>query len=100
MTGVQTCALPIFEDYTAPELVSIFKGFCEKNQYTLEAAAEAALENRVASELKSAGRGFGNGRHMRNLFEKAIRKHAVRLCLRKHEWTKAELSELSTEDLA
>ena len=88
-----------FEDYTAPELVSIFKGFCEKNQYTLEAAAQAALETRVATELKSAGRGFGNGRHMRNLFEKAIRKHAVRLCLRKHEWTKEELSELTTEDL-
>ena len=89
-----------FEDYTAPELVSIFKGFCDKNQYTLEASAEATLEVRVATELRSAGRGFGNGRHMRNLFEKAIRKHAVRLCLRKREWTKDELSKLTTEDLA
>ncbi|MEO5712884.1 MAG: AAA family ATPase [Luteolibacter sp.] len=88
-----------FADYTAPELVGIFKGFCEKNQYTLEAAAETALEARVAAELKSAGRGFGNGRHMRNLFEKAIRKHAVRLCLRKREWTKDELSQLTREDL-
>ena len=88
-----------FEDYTAPELVAIFKGFCEKNQYTLAPDAEAALETRVAAELKTAGRGFGNGRHMRNLFEKAIRKHAVRLCLRKREWTKEELSQLTTEDL-
>jgi hypothetical protein len=88
-----------FEDYTAPELVSIFKGFCEKNQYTLAPEAEVALEARTAAELKAAGRGFGNGRHMRNLFEKAIRKHAVRLCLRKKEWTKDELSQLSTEDL-
>ena len=89
-----------FENYTAPELVSIFKGFCEKNQYTLAPEAEIALETRTAAELKAAGRGFGNGRHMRNLFEKAIRKHAVRLCLRKKEWTKDELSQLSTEDLA
>jgi len=89
-----------FEDYTAPELVGIFKGFCEKNQYTLEASAETALEARIAAELKSAGRGFGNGRHMRNLFEKAIRKHAVRLCLRKHEWTKDELAQLTAGDLA
>ena len=88
-----------FTDYTAPELVGIFKGFCEKNQYTLELAAETALEARVATELKSAVRGFGNGRHMRNLFEKAIRKHAVRLCLRKREWTKEELSQLTSEDL-
>ncbi len=88
-----------FEDYTAPELVGIFKGFCEKNQYTLDETAEAALEARVAAELKTAGRGFGNGRHMRNLFEKAIRKHAVRLCLRKHEWSKDELARLTAEDL-
>ncbi len=89
-----------FEDYTAPELVGIFKGFCEKNQYSLEASAEAALESQITAELKTAGRGFGNGRHMRNLFEKAIRKHAVRLCMRKREWTKDELSQLSAEDLA
>ncbi len=88
-----------FEDYTAPELVAIFKGFCETNQYTLAADAEAALETRIAAELRAATRGFGNGRHMRNLFEKAIRKHAVRLCMRKREWTKEELSELTTEDL-
>jgi hypothetical protein len=37
---------------------------------------------------------------MRNLFEKAIRKHAVRLCMRKREWTKEELSQLNTEDLS
>lgn len=88
-----------FEDYTAAELVAIFKSFCEKNQYTLAPDAQAALEARTATELKSAGRGFGNGRHMRNLFEKAIRKHAVRLCMRKREWTKEELSQLTTEDL-
>lgn len=88
-----------FEDYTAPELVAIFKSFCEKNQYTLAPEAEAALEIRAAAELKAAGRGYGNGRHMRNLFEKAIRKHAVRLCMRKREWTKEELSQLAAEDL-
>lgn len=88
-----------FENYTAPELVGIFKGFCEKNQYTLAPEAEAALEARTAAELETAGRGFGNGRHMRNLFEKAIRKHAVRLCLRKREWTKDELAQLTAEDL-
>jgi AAA lid domain len=36
---------------------------------------------------------------MHNSFEKAIRKHAVRLCLQKREWTKDELSELTMEDL-
>lgn len=88
-----------FEDYSAPELVSIFKGFCEKNQYTLEEEAEIALEKQISADLKSAGRGFGNGRHMRNLFEKAIRKHAVRLCMRKREWTRQELSQITSEDL-
>jgi hypothetical protein len=36
---------------------------------------------------------------MHNSFEKAIRKHAVRFCFRKREWTKDELSELTMEDL-
>lgn len=89
-----------FENYTAPELVGIFKGFCAKNQYTLDPAAETALEQRIAAELATAGKGFGNGRHMRNLFEKAIRRHAVRLCLRKREWTKDELAQITAEDLA
>ncbi len=88
-----------FEDYTPPELVGIFKGFCEKNQYTLDALAESTLEARITNELRTAGRGFGNGRHMRNLFEKAIRKHAVRLTLRKREWNREELSQLTSEDL-
>lgn len=65
----------------------------------MEASAEAALEAEVAAELKSAGRGFGNGRHMRNLFEKGIRKPAVRLTLRNREWTKDELTQPTTADL-
>ena len=89
-----------FEDYAPPELVAIFNGFCAKNQYSLATEAQSALESRIANDLKTAGRGFGNGRHMRNLFEKAIRKHAVRLCLRKREWSKEELTELTTEDLS
>ena len=89
-----------FQNYTAKQLVGIFKGFCEKNQYTLSTGAEAVLEAKLGTELASAGRGFGNGRHVRNLFEKAIRQHAVRLTLRKREWTKEELTELTEKDLS
>lgn len=88
-----------FQNYSAAELVGIFKGFCEKNQYTLSEEGAAALHSQLETELATAGRGFGNGRHVRNLFEKAIRKHAVRLCLRKREWTKEELTELTAQDL-
>ncbi len=89
-----------FEDYRQKELIEIFRRFCEKNQYTLTPDAEVALAEKVTQDLQNAGRGFGNGRHMRNLFEKAIRKHAVRLCMRKREWTKEELSQFTAEDLA
>lgn len=89
----------LFENYSAPELVGIFKGFCEKNQYALDPAAEQELVALVAADLAAAGKGFGNGRHMRNLFEKAIRRHAVRLCMRKDEWSKEELSLLTIADL-
>jgi stage V sporulation protein K len=89
-----------FEDYRQNELLEIFKGFCEKNQYTLTDEAELALAEKISLDLQAAGPGFGNGRHMRNLFEKAIRKHAVRLCMRKRDWTKEELTQFTAEDLA
>lgn len=68
-----------FPDYTADELYQIFSFNTEKFQYTMTDEAitvlNAALENAVANKNKN----FGNGRFVRNLFEKVVENHANRL---------------------
>jgi len=88
-----------FADYNAEQLMEIFSAICHKNQYTLSEEARELLLQRTKQQVAQAAKGFGNGRHMRNVFEKAIRKHAVRLCMRRREWSKQELSCITVEDL-
>ena len=87
-----------FPDYTAVELLGILKIFCESNQYELDPAAEPELRSLFETELHRPNAGFGNGRFVRNLFEKAIRNHAVRLHMREKPWSQQDLTTLSIAD--
>ncbi|QQL45679.1 AAA family ATPase [Sulfuriroseicoccus oceanibius] len=87
-----------FEDYSGEQLLGIMRILCDKNQYQLAADAEAYLEKSLAAEVESAGQGFGNGRHVRNLFESAVRAQAVRLAMGGDQWTKEQLKELVARD--
>lgn len=87
-----------FPDYTAAELLDILRIFCAANEYQLAPDAEAELLAALAVELDRAGKGFGNGRHVRNLFERAMRNHAVRLHMGKKPWDKEDLTTLSADD--
>lgn len=64
-----------FEDYSADEMLSIFKMSCEKNQYVLTEAAETAVKAYFATASISA---IANGRGARNLFEKVVTQQAKR----------------------
>jgi phage tail protein X len=66
-----------FPDYTDDELVGIFRTLCEDNSYNLDEATEARL--RLALTAQPRGRGFGNGRVARNLFEAAVERQASRI---------------------
>lgn len=88
-----------FPNHSASELEQIFLKFCEQHQYTLTPEARAALVTRIQADLAQADDSFGNGRHMRNLFEKTLRKHAVRLCMRQPDWTREQLSQITHEDI-
>jgi Holliday junction resolvasome RuvABC ATP-dependent DNA helicase subunit len=66
-----------FPDYTTDELVAIFKGMCEKNGYTADDAAITAVRGRI--DRIDRGKGFGNGRLVRNLFEATIGVQASRV---------------------
>jgi SpoVK/Ycf46/Vps4 family AAA+-type ATPase len=66
-----------FPDYSDEELMRIFLGIVEENDYRLEGAAGRALAYLV--EHMDRGRGFGNGREMRKLFSQVADIHASRL---------------------
>lgn len=79
-----------FPDYSEAELLEIFKRLLSKYRYTLDAAAEKALERRIEEAVLLKDKFFGNGRFVRNLFEKSIERQANRL---------ASADDLSNEDI-
>ena len=84
-----------FDDYTTEELLGIFRMRCDKGCYTLSPAAEEAARRRIEAEN---GPSFGNGRGVRNLFERTLIRQANRLAALP-EVTKEQLMEILPEDL-
>ncbi|WP_107668412.1 AAA family ATPase [Cyanothece sp. BG0011] len=68
-----------FEDYTPEELLAIFDIFCDQHRYTLTEAAKEVLLTRFKELYDHRDKSFGNGRLVRNMFEKTIEKQANRL---------------------
>ena len=88
-----------FPDYSAKELAEMFRRQAKKNQYSLAADADAALDGTMAELTRKRDRQFGNGRFVRNLFEKAIERQAGRLAALTNA-TPEQLTELTLADLA
>jgi hypothetical protein len=86
-----------FPDYTTDELVRIFDGMSGKQQYHLDDAARAQLVSVIEAEPR--GRGFGNARFVRNVFEQAVSMQAVRLT-DVADPTKEQLTTLLADDIA
>ena len=87
-----------FPDYTAGELVDIFKMYMKKNQYTISEDAEEMLSEKLTYAVDHKDRNFGNARYVRNIFEKAIQAQANRLS-GKTGLSERELTEITREDL-
>jgi len=86
-----------FPDYTSDELVAIFRSMCERNHYV---ADDAALEMvRIRIDAIPRGKGFGNGRVVRNLFEASLATHASRVVGLENP-SDHDLSAISAEDVA
>lgn len=64
-----------FPDYATDELGQIFDLYLEEYELTLTVDAREKMITYVNSLPR--GRGFGNGRAMRNLFNEVVRRHAV-----------------------
>ena len=68
-----------FEDYQPVELLAIFQKICDTNHYQLDKQAKKALLTKFTKLYHQRDKDFGNGRLVRNLFEKTIEKQATRL---------------------
>ena len=68
-----------FPDYTTPELADMFRMYAKKSHYTLSPEMDKYLNAAMAYLTKNRDRNFGNGRYVRNLFEKAVEHQAGRL---------------------
>lgn len=88
-----------FPDYSADELFDIFMTRVNKYSYKLDADAERYLRDNLKQTVATKSKNFGNGRYVRNLFEKTISNQANRLGRRTGLSTQ-ELSQLTLQDVA
>ncbi len=65
-----------FNDYTPEQMYEIFSGLCKNNQYILTRGAEEFIK-KYFEEISISD--IGNGRGVRNLFEKVIIQQAKRI---------------------
>ena len=87
-----------FADYTVEELNQIFLLNVDKNQYQLDGEGKEFLNKILTFAVDHKDKNFGNGRYVRNLFEKTIQNQAMRLSSQPNI-TASELSMLKAEDL-
>ena len=73
-----------FDDYTEDELVELFKKIAQNQKFTLSEGFEDNLKNIFKAIVNTKNVSFGNGRGVRNLFEKTILKQANRLAMEKN----------------
>ena len=87
-----------FPDYTADELAQIFLLTAERSQYVCNGDVRASLRDVMQKAVETKNKNFGNGRFVRNLFESAIQRQAVRLSTVSSVTTEM-LAELTLHDL-
>lgn len=68
-----------FPDYTADEMMKIFKCMCREYQYRLSNDAKKVLSDKMISLESGKGPNFANAREVRNIFEEVVRRQASRI---------------------
>lgn len=87
-----------FSDYTAEELLQIFELLLENNEYHISEEAKIVLSKYMKKCVNERDERFGNGRFVRNLFERTIEKQANRLS-KTQSITADMLTTIEIEDL-
>lgn len=68
-----------FPDYSADELMEIAKRMLTEREYILTRDCEWKLKSHIERIRNSENESFSNGRYIRNMIEKAVRRQSVRL---------------------
>ncbi len=87
-----------FADYDGEQLYEIFMGRVVRNDYKLDAEADTAIRAYLNELYEERDDNFGNGRDVRNLFEKIVAKQANRVAGMDAP-TDEELLTITKEDL-
>lgn len=87
-----------FPDYDAKELGAIFQEIAEKSQYKFGTGFQAKLGDFCEKIVAGKDQNFGNGRVMRNLFDRCITNHANRV-IQIQNATSSQLMELQPNDI-
>lgn len=85
-----------FADYTIDELLLIAENLYPSKGYVLSAGAEERLRAIFETALKEEA--FGNGRYVRNVFERSVNKQALRLST-DTDLTREELTIIEQADI-
>jgi Holliday junction resolvasome RuvABC ATP-dependent DNA helicase subunit len=88
-----------FEDYQPAELVEIFRRLAKQEGYFLTEAASEMITDIFRQKYEARTERFGNGREVRNCFEEAISRQAIRIASLDHKPSTTELSELIIVDV-
>lgn len=87
-----------FPDYTAEELLQIFEVNMRKYDYHFGEGAKEVLQQYLRNAVANKDANFGNGRFVRNIFEKKLERQANRLAS-ENNLTTERLSAIEKEDL-
>ncbi len=87
-----------FEDYSAEELWLIFERMIKKHDYIVDETACEKIKKTIQGAAASGGKGFGNARYVRNMFEKILENQALRLAS-KGTSDKSALQMITIDDL-
>lgn len=85
-----------FEDYATEELLTIAKKMYKEQGYVLNDDAVSLLEQ-IFENAKEQPQ-FGNGRYVRNIFEKSLNSQAIRLS-RSNTMSAVDLSTITANDI-
>jgi SpoVK/Ycf46/Vps4 family AAA+-type ATPase len=88
-----------FEDYKPDELIQIFKSIVLKNNYIAETDLIKALTTKFNDLYNTRNKSFGNGRVVRNLFEKIVENQSNRLANETNNLSDIDLQTLKLVDL-
>lgn len=88
-----------FTDYTGEEMLNIFSGLCNKNQYIMHERTRERLKEYFNNAYANRGDNFGNARDVRNLFEKIVTRQSNRVVSLGAQISTEELMSILPEDL-